>query len=322
MTMNRAVTSQMLVEHGYATAPFPRDSVLESLTAARAFMGKTGTLASLPDMLRWQFPVQKDEEFTTNSQEYLLLTPQGRKVVMILHGDGPLSDPARLEKATYERMDKGEGIHLTDMEARELLEGKIHGKQTFPVYSYNDFCTTPCGVPFEAQHYAIILGLKRAKESPIGQVHYTQLCSDPLFILRCGRPEFALRYLYLMRTEFVAPHDLTTDSAFFDGNDQGGDRLSGEDIKSMNAGAKQPLYNESFQVWHPYNNADANVFQGHIIFHGGSERGLSSGHTPLHEGHYRCIYKQTDDDPGVWRPSPSDDLQHLLRHAGGTHGSK
>jgi len=274
-------------------------------------MGTTGHLASLPDMIYWQFPVAEDEEYTTNSQEYILLTPQGNNVVVILHGDGPLSNAVRLKRATQEGMHRGAGIHITAMEAADLLEGKINGEEAFPVYLYSE-CDK---VPHDIQRYAIALDYDAARNSPNGRTHYSRLCVDPLFISRCGSPERALRYMYHMRDGL--PSDLTRDPAFFDESG----RASLEILcTGLAKGRATPIYQEHILVHHPYMHADPNVLQGQIIFHGGSGRGLSSGNMELHDARYLCVCKQPEDkeasdpdDPDEWKPGIGDGFEHLLR---------
>ena len=81
--------------------------------------------------------------FTSNSEESVVTTPQGHRVVVAIHGGGIFASPERFEKvyrastrpfASLEGFTGQYAGKISDREARDVLEGKLPDGTEIPIY--------------------------------------------------------------------------------------------------------------------------------------------------------------------------------------------
>lgn len=167
-----------------------------ALQQANAFAGEYGFVASMPALLRARAITGYDNIiwntwFTANSDEYVVTTPQGNQMIVILHGGGILSSPQRIERALRADLNRHntEGltgqyaVKISAQEAKDLLNGRSADGAEFPVYSYREF---RCGISNLPLRYAVTLDFDAAQKAIDDYSGFDQLRDDPLMILRAG----------------------------------------------------------------------------------------------------------------------------------------
>lgn len=158
-----------------------------------------GFVASLPGLLnaRVQADFNNDiwkKRFTANSEQSIVKTPEGKRVVVTVHGGGIFGSPDRMERAFRMDTQSMTGCYaakLTEKEAHDLLDGKLPDGTKIPVYPYESLGK----VDVLPQRCAIVMDYSLAKKSPRGYVRLANLRKDPNFIALAGGVKAANAYL-------------------------------------------------------------------------------------------------------------------------------
>ena len=182
------------------------DSYLpHAMRQAVEYAGQDGFVASLPQLLnaRINAPYENiiwNTHFNPNSEENLLTTPQGNRVVLTVHGGGIFGSPDRYEKLFRASTDRDSeygftglfAAKITQQEAHDLLGGKTPDGASIPVYSFDEFKR---GINDLPRRYAIVTDFDTAKKSECGYVSFDALRDDPMVITRAGGADAASAYL-------------------------------------------------------------------------------------------------------------------------------
>jgi len=177
-----------------------------ALRRALEYAGNDGFVASMPQLLHARANASYDNIiwntwFTANSEESVVKTPQGHRVVVAVHGGGIFASPERFERAYRATVDprlNSEGLtkqyaaKISEQEARDLLAGKLPDGAEIPVYSFSEFKQGIADLPMR---YAVVLDLEIAWKSKRGYETFDVLRDDPLMIIRAGGVEPLAAYL-------------------------------------------------------------------------------------------------------------------------------
>ena len=177
----------------------------DALQGAIEYAGEGGFVASLPQLLRARVSADYDNDiwnnwFNPNSEESLIKTPQGNRVIVTVHGGGVFSTPERFEDLYRTNTDRHSEIGYTGLfagklsarEARGVLEGKMPDGAEIPVFEFDKFKANTDVLP---RRYAVVMDFEMAKKSVCGYVAFDQLREDPVMIVRAGGTEAASTYL-------------------------------------------------------------------------------------------------------------------------------
>ena len=221
--------------------------VPNALRRALEYAGEDGFVASMPALLHARANASYDNIiwntwFTSNSEESVVTTPQGNRVVVAVHGGGIFTSPERFEKVYRASVDRSNSEGFTGQyagkisarEARDVLEGKLPDGTEIPVYPFDEFKRGVADLPLR---YAVVLDLEMARKSTRGYDPFDVLKEEPNFIVRAGGVEAAAAYL-----------------------DKARDRHN-----------TQVMGN-----WHPYNRIDLDQPQTRILFLAGNEGGMNT----------------------------------------------
>ncbi len=183
------------------------DSYLpEALRCALEYAGNDGFVASMPQLLHARSRAPYDNEiwntrfFTSTSEENVIRTRHGNHVIVVVHGGGIFSTPERFRALYHASTSRHSEIGFTglfaarirDVEARDLLEGKLADNREIPVFTFKEFKDKEGKLPYR---YATILDFETARDSCSGNVRFDRLKDDPLMIARAGGVEAASLYL-------------------------------------------------------------------------------------------------------------------------------
>jgi len=177
-----------------------------ALRRALEYAGNDGFVASMPQLLHARANASYDNIiwntwFTANSEESVVKTPQGHRVVVAVHGGGIFASPERFERAYRATVDprlNSEGLtkqyaaKISEQEARDLLAGKLPDGAEIPIYSFSEFKQGIADLPMR---YAVVLDLEIARKSKRGYETFDVLRDDPLMIIRAGGVEPLAAYL-------------------------------------------------------------------------------------------------------------------------------
>ena len=179
---------------------FPR-----ALRRALQYAGDDGFVASMPQLLHARANASYDHViwntwFTPNSEENVVKTPQGNRVVVAVHGGGMYGSPERFERVYRQSVDQSnpEGLtgqftgKITERESRDVLEGKLPDGTEIPVYPFEEFKQGIADLPIR---YGVILDYELARQSLSGYVDLEVLKDDPNMIVRAGGVEAAAAYI-------------------------------------------------------------------------------------------------------------------------------
>ena len=177
----------------------------EALRRALEYAGDDGFVASMPALLRARANAPYDNIiwntwFNSNSEESLLTTPQGNRVVVTVHGGGIFGSPERFEKLfradTSRFCEVGfTGLFagkITQREAHAVLDGRLPDGTEIPVFSFDEFNQGIADLP---RHYAVVMDFEMARNCRSGYEKFDDLKDDPLMIVRAGGVEAAAAYL-------------------------------------------------------------------------------------------------------------------------------
>ncbi len=218
-----------------------------ALRRALDYAGDDGFVASMPQLMyaRTHAPFDNivwNTWFTANSEESVVTTPGGNRVVVAVHGGGIFGSPDRFERSLnadqYRHNSEGltgqTAAKITTREAHDLLDGRLPDGKRFPVYSFAEFKSGIAGLP---RRYGVILDFDLARRSKRGYETFEVLEDDPNMIVRAGGVEQNIAYLERFRSR----HDT---------------QLMGN--------------------WHPFNRIDPEVPQTRIPFLAGNRGGIGS----------------------------------------------
>jgi hypothetical protein len=138
--------------------------------------------------------------FTSNSEESVVTTPQGNRVVVAVHGGGIYGTPERFEKLYRADQNRSntEGFtgqyagKISTREANDVLEGKLPGGTEIPVYPFDEFKRGIADLPWR---YGVIMDFDLARKSEKGYQSFEVLKDEPNMIVRAGGVEAAAAYL-------------------------------------------------------------------------------------------------------------------------------
>jgi len=177
----------------------------EALRRALEYAGDDGFVASMPALLRARANAPYDNIiwntwFNSNSEENLLTTPQGNRVVVTVHGGGIFGSAERFEKLfradTSRFCEVGfTGLFagkITEREAHDVLDGKLPDGSEISVFSFDELNRGIADLP---RHYAVVMDFEMARNCRSGYEKFDDLKEDPLMIIRAGGIEAAAAYL-------------------------------------------------------------------------------------------------------------------------------
>ena len=218
-----------------------------ALRRALDYAGDDGFVASMPQLLRARTLAPFDNIiwntwFTANSEESVVTTPQGNRVVVAVHGGGIFGSPDRFERSLNADQNRhnSEGLtgqtaaKISTRESHDLLDGRLPDGTGFPVYSFAEF---RAGIARLPNRYGVILDFELARRSKRGYEKFEVLKEDPNMIVRAGGVEPNIAYL----DKFRSRHDT-----------------------------------ELMGNWHPFNRIDPDVPQTRIPFLAGNRGGIGS----------------------------------------------
>jgi hypothetical protein len=240
--------------------------VPHALRRALEYAGTNGFVASMPQLLHARTHADYDNIiwntwFTSYSEESVVTTPQGNRVVVAIHGGGIFASPERYERvyrasANRSNIDGFTGQYagkISQQEARNALEGKLPDGSMIPTYTFDEFKKGISSLPIR---YGVILDFELARQSKRGYETFETLKDDPNMIVRAGGIEANIAYLDKFRNR--------------------------HDTKVMGN-------------WHPYNRIDPDQPQTRIPFLAGNKGGIFSQGDDPEEWGYDCEYGMGGD---------------------------
>jgi hypothetical protein len=182
------------------------DSYLpDALRRACEYARDDGYVASLPQLLHARTNAPYDNIiwntwFNPNSEESVLTTPRGNRVLATVHGGGIFGTPDRFEKLFRASTDRSSAVgftglfagKITEREAHDVLDGKLPDGTDIPVFSLEEFLRGVSNLP---RRYAVIMDFETAKKCRSGYEAFDDLKDDPLMMVRAGGVEAAAAYL-------------------------------------------------------------------------------------------------------------------------------
>jgi hypothetical protein len=240
--------------------------VPNALRRALEYAGDDGFVASMPQLLHARTNASYDNIiwntwFTSNSEESVVTTKQGNRVVVAIHGGGIYASPERFEKLYRASVDRSnsEGFtgqyagKISEQEACDVLEGKLPDGTEIPVYMFDEFKRGVADLPIR---YGVILDFEMARKSTRGYETFDVLKDEPNMIVRAGGVEANIAYLDKFR-------------------DRHNTRLMGN--------------------WHPYNRIDPDQPQTRIPFLAGNQGGVNTEGDDDQDWGYDCEYGMGGD---------------------------
>jgi hypothetical protein len=189
-----------------AEAAIFSDSFLpHALRGALEYAGEDGYVASLPALLHARVDAGYDNIiwntwFNPNSEESLLTSSQGNRVIVTIHGGGIFASHERYEELFRASTDRESEVgftglfagKITEQEARGALEGRMPDGAEIPIYSFKEFKQ---GIDKLPRRYGVVTDFETAKSSACGYVSFDDLRDDPVMIVRAGGVAAAAAYL-------------------------------------------------------------------------------------------------------------------------------
>ena len=240
--------------------------VPNSLRRALEYAGNDGFVASMPQLLHARTNADYDNIiwntwFTSNSEESVVTTPQGNRVVVAIHGGGIFGSPERFERVYRASVDRSNAdgftgqyaAKISEKEAHDVLEGRLPDGTEVPVYAFDEFKQGIADLPIR---YGVILDFELARQSKRGYEEFEILKDDPNMIVRAGGVKANAAYLDKYR-------------------DRNNTKLMGN--------------------WHPYNRIDPDQPQTRMPFLAGNKGGTYSEGDDPEEWGYDCEYGMGGD---------------------------
>ena len=176
-----------------------------ALRRALDYAGDDGFVASMPQLLHARVNADYDNViwntwFTSNTEESVVTTPQGNRVIVAIHGGGIFASPQRFERVFLASVNRSspEGYtgqyagKISDQEALDVLEGKLPDGTEIPVFSFDEFKRGVADLPMR---YGVILDFEMARKSTRGYDPFDVLKDEPNMIVRAGGVEANAAYL-------------------------------------------------------------------------------------------------------------------------------
>ena len=176
-----------------------------ALGRALNYAGDEGFVASMPALLHARVNADYDNIiwntwFTSNTEESVVTTPQGNRIIVAVHGGGIYATPDRFEKTFRASVNRSspEGYtgqyagKISDQEARDVLEGKLPDGSQIPVYQFDEFKRGVADLPMR---YGVVLDFEMARKSTRGYDPFDVLKDEPNMIVRAGGVEANAAYL-------------------------------------------------------------------------------------------------------------------------------
>jgi len=176
-----------------------------ALRRALHYAGDDGFVASMPQLLHARTNASYDNIiwntwFTANSEESVVTTPQGNRVVVAVHGGGIFASPDRFERSFHADMNRfnAEGItgqtaaKISEIEARDVLRGHLPDGTQIPIYPYAEFKRGIADLPMR---YGVVLDFEMAKSAKRGYESFDVLKDEANMIVRAGGVEPLAAYL-------------------------------------------------------------------------------------------------------------------------------
>lgn len=235
--------------------------VPHALRRALEYAGDEGFVASMPQLLHARTHAAYDNViwntwFTSFSEESVVTTAQGNRVVVAIHGGGIFSSPERYERVYRASVDRSnpDGFtgqyagKISQQEALDALDGRLPDGTEIPIYPFEEFKMGVSDLPIR---YGVILDFEQARQSKRGYEEFEVLKDDPNMIVRAGGVDANIAYLDKYR-------------------DRNNTKLMGH--------------------WHPYNRIDVEQPQTRMPFLAGTQgMAFSEGDDPEEWG-YDCEY--------------------------------
>jgi len=218
-----------------------------ALRRALIYAGDNGFVASMPQLLHARANAPYDNIiwntwFTANSEESVVTTPQGNRVVVAVHGGGIFANPERFERSFHADLNRSNSAGITGqtaakisaVEVRDLLQGRLPDGTEIPIYPFEEFKR---GIPDLPMRYGVVLDFELAKSAKRGYESFDILKDEANMIVRAGGVDALAAYL----DKFRDRHNTT---------------LMGN--------------------WHPYLRIDPDQAQTRIPFLAGNQGGVGS----------------------------------------------
>ena len=237
-----------------------------ALRRALDYAGDDGFVASMPQLLHARVEAGYDNIiwntwFTSTTEESVVTTPQGNRVIVAVHGGGIYATPDRFEKTHRASVSRSspEGFtgqyagKILPQEAHDVLEGRLPDGSEIPVYPFDEFKQGIADLPMR---YGVILDFELARKSTRGYDPFDVLKDEPNFIIRAGGVEAAAAYLDKAR-------------------DRNNTKVMGN--------------------WHPYNRIDPDQPQTRVAFLAGNVGGVGTEDDDDHLYGYDAEYGMGGD---------------------------
>ena len=176
-----------------------------ALRRAIEYAGEDGFVASLPQLLHARVDASYDNViwnnwFNPSSEESLVTSSQGHRVIVTIHGGGIFASPDRYETLFRASTDRFSEVGFTGMfagkiterEARGALDGQLPDGTEISVYPFAEFRK---GIGSLPRRYGVVTDFETAKKSVCGYVSFDDLRDDPVMIVRAGGVAAASAYL-------------------------------------------------------------------------------------------------------------------------------
>ena len=232
-----------------------------ALQRALEYAGDDGFVASMPQLLHARTNAPYDNIiwntwFTANSEESVVTTPHGNRVVVAVHGGGIFAKPARFERSFHADLSRhnSQGItgqssaKITENEAHDVLEGKLPDGSEIPIFQFDEFKR---GIKDLPMRYGVVLDFEMARKAKRGYESIDVLRDEANMIVRAGGVEPLAAYLDKFR-------------------DRHNTKLMGN--------------------WHPYNRIDPDQPQTRILFLAGNKGGVGTEDEDDHSYGYDAEY--------------------------------
>ena len=186
----------------------------DALQRALKYAGNDGFVASLPQLLHARANAPYDNIiwntwFTSNSEESVVTTPQGNRVVVAVHGGGIFAKPARFERSFHADLNRSNSEGLTGQtaakisaqEARDVLDGHLPDGSEIPIFQFDEFKRGVADLPMR---YGVVLDFEMAKSAKRGYESIDVLRDESNMIVRAGGVEPLAAYLDKFRDRYNA----------------------------------------------------------------------------------------------------------------------
>jgi hypothetical protein len=177
----------------------------DALQRALTYAGDDGFVASMPQLLHARANAAYDNIiwntwFTPNSEESVVTTKHGQRVVVVVHGGGIFATPARFLKLFHASVDRSCEIGFTGLfsakitthEAHSMLDGELPDGTEIPIFPFTEFKRDVTDLP---RRYGVVMDFEMARKCKCGYETFDDLKADPLMIVRAGGSEAAAAYL-------------------------------------------------------------------------------------------------------------------------------